>query len=33
MVDPWAQAKVAGTIPYEILTGLGQRVARSEIAD
>jgi len=27
-IDPWKQARAAGTIPYEILTSLGSRVKR-----
>ncbi|MFN7685263.1 MAG: alanine racemase [Oligoflexia bacterium] len=27
-IDPWVQAKAAGTIPYELLTSLGARVQR-----
>jgi len=28
-VDPWGQAKAAGTIPYELLTGVSPRVKRN----
>jgi alanine racemase len=27
-VDPWAQAKAAGTLPYEVLTSVSPRVQR-----
>jgi len=29
-VDPWAQARAAETIPYELFTSIGSRVARRE---
>ncbi len=30
-VEPWSQAKVAGTIPYELMTSVSRRVERSYV--
>jgi len=30
-IDPWRQARDAGTIPYELLTSLSARVQRAYV--
>jgi alanine racemase len=30
-IDPWSQAKMAGTIPYELFTSLSERVKRNYV--